>query len=157
MDSKFFMFDTFLLDACLCSDDTTGELLCPLDIFRSAPGLASVVRGRGESDSVPNTASRLLETAGRLEEPLGLKKFELDNILSLIPTESFPTGLFCLDKLPAFMGPEFLLREGSAKDQPLGLPSSPPNCLSTLATTGGIPELGPAPSARAGGVAICDC
>lgn len=48
-------------------------------------------------------------------------------IASLDTDGSFATGLFCLDKLPGFtIGPEFLLREGSANDQPVGLTSSPP-------------------------------
>lgn len=41
--------------------------------------------------------------------------------------ESFVIGLFCLDKLPAFRsGPELLLREGSAEENPACLPSSSP-------------------------------
>lgn len=48
-------------------------------------------------------------------------------IASLDTEGSFATGLFCLDKLPGFtIGPEFLLREGSDNDQPVGLTSSPP-------------------------------
>lgn len=46
---------------------------------------------------------------------------------SLAAIGSFVAGLFCLERLPAFTtGPEFLLRDGSAKDQPVSLPSSPP-------------------------------
>lgn len=46
---------------------------------------------------------------------------------SLARGGSFATGLFCLAKLPEFtIGPECLLRVGSVKDQPEGLPSSPP-------------------------------
>lgn len=63
----------------LLSDDATGELLwAPLEILRSTPGLASVVRERFGSDSFPTiTGSRLLETAGLLEDPLDRKKLEL--------------------------------------------------------------------------------
>lgn len=46
--------------------------------------------------------------------------------LSFAIVESFATGLFCF-KLPRFRaGTVVLLREGSAEDQPEGLPSSPP-------------------------------
>jgi hypothetical protein len=46
---------------------------------------------------------------------------------SLAAVGSLATGLFCLERLPTFTtGPECLLREGSAEDQPIGLPSSPP-------------------------------
>lgn len=46
---------------------------------------------------------------------------------SLENAGSFAIGLFCLDKFAEFpSGPEFLLREGSADDQPVCLPSSAP-------------------------------
>lgn len=51
----------------------------------------------------------------------------IHTIESLAAIESFTTGLFCLEKPPAFIsGPECLLREGSAEVQPIVLPSSPP-------------------------------
>ena len=44
--------------------------------------------------------------------------------------ESFPTGFFCFGKLPAFTaGVVTRRREGSAPDQPLVLPSSPPGTM----------------------------
>lgn len=72
VDSKFFMFAVFLPEVvCRFSDDTTGELLCPLEIFWNTPGLASVVRAREGSESLPTAAaSRLLETAARLDDPV---------------------------------------------------------------------------------------
>ena len=76
------MLEMFLPEAvCLGSDDKDGELFCAaLEIFRSAPGLASVVRTREGSESLPAiTGSRLLETAGRLEDPLDRIKLELNN------------------------------------------------------------------------------
>lgn len=87
----------------------------------------SVVRTREGSDSVPNiTGSRLLETAGRLEDPLDRRKLELEKFGSLEVGESFGTRPFCLDKLPEFTGtPVFLLRDIFAEDQPVTLPSSP--------------------------------
>lgn len=46
---------------------------------------------------------------------------------SFVTDDSFATGLFCFDKLPAFTaGPDTRRREGSVADQPLILPSSPP-------------------------------
>ena len=51
-------------------DPPTGELLWPLEILYAAPGLASAVRDRRRSDSLPTSASRLLETAARLDDPL---------------------------------------------------------------------------------------
>lgn len=79
------MLEVFLIEATrFWSEDTTGELLfAALEIFCSAPGLTSVVRTREGSDSVPNIiGSRLLETAGRLEDPLDRRKLELDNCMS---------------------------------------------------------------------------
>lgn len=68
----------------------------------NAPGLASVVRLRDWSASV--LGSRLLETAGRLEDPLDRpKKVELENIASLEVDCSCPIGDFCLARLPAFI------------------------------------------------------
>ena len=84
VDSKFFRFETFLEDDVrVCSDETTGELLWPLEILRSAPGLASEFWGRDKSDSPLNiNGSRLLDTAGRLDDPLERKNCELDNCTS---------------------------------------------------------------------------
>lgn len=150
------MFDVFLPEkACLLSDESKGELLWPLEVFWTAPGLTSLMRGGGRSEPVPvMTASRLLETAARRPDPLDLTKLELDNIASLARGESIATGLFCLAKIPeCATGPDCLLRAGSVEDQPVGLPS-PPVCK---APEGGTPELGPAPSAREGGGATCDC
>lgn len=81
-DSKLFIFVVFLPeDGRLFSDDKTGEFLCPLEIFWNGPALASVVRKweRSESLTAIAVASRLLETAARLEDPLVRKKLELDN------------------------------------------------------------------------------
>lgn len=140
----------------LGSVDPTGELRLALETLRKVEGLASVVRGRDGSASLP-IASRLLETAARLEELLGRpKKVELDKIASLVIAESFPAGTFCFNKLPAFTaGAETRRREESIADHPLILPS-PPECLSALTTAGGNPELGPAlePRARGGGHAL---
>ena len=68
-------------DVCLVSDDPpTGELLWPLETLYAAPGLASVVRDRWGSDSLPANASRLLETAARRDDPLERANIlELDN------------------------------------------------------------------------------
>lgn len=64
------MLDGFLPDdERLCSDEPTGELLCPLTTLRKAPGLASVALGREGSTSPLRSASLLLEIAARLEEP----------------------------------------------------------------------------------------
>lgn len=61
-------------------DPPTGELLCPLEILYAAPGLASAVRDRWGSDSLPTSASRLLETAARLDDPLErANMLEFDN------------------------------------------------------------------------------
>lgn len=81
MDSKFFAFGIFLPEVVrMCSEETMGELLWPLDILRNVPELVSVVCGRDRSVSPPAiTASRLLETAARLADPLDRGKFELDN------------------------------------------------------------------------------
>lgn len=79
------MFDVVFLavDARLCSDDVIGELLWAPEILRSATGLASTVAGGWEgSVSLTTTASRLLETAPRLADPLGRKKLELDNCIN---------------------------------------------------------------------------
>lgn len=85
-------------DARLGSEDPTGELLWPLEILRAAPGLASVVRERWGSDSLSTNASRLLETAARLDDPLGLPKMLLlMNAVSLEIVESLTTGLLCLE------------------------------------------------------------
>ena len=77
------MPEVFLLDAaCLGSEEPpNGEVLCPLEILFTVPGLASVVRERAGSDSLPTVnASRLPETAPRLNDPLDRpKKVELDN------------------------------------------------------------------------------
>lgn len=83
VDSKFFIFEAFLPEDVRCSDDITGELLCPLEILRKAPGLASVVSGREGSASLPEiAASRLLETTARLDDPLDRKKLEPDNCMN---------------------------------------------------------------------------
>lgn len=78
------MLEAFLLDDVrLGSEDPTGELLCPLEILRTAaPGLASLVCAREGSDSLPiMAASRLLDIAARLDEPLDRpKKWELNCI-----------------------------------------------------------------------------
>ena len=76
-------------DERLFSDDKTGELLCPLEIFRRGPALASMVRRREGSESLTViVASRLLETAARLEDPLERKKLEPDNCTSQARTIS---------------------------------------------------------------------
>ena len=75
----------FLLEEVrLGSEDPRGGLLGPLEILCIAPGLASVVRDRWGSDSLPANTSRLLETAAaRLEDPLGRpKKVELGSCRS---------------------------------------------------------------------------
>lgn len=81
VDSKFLIFPGLRPDdVLLCSTDRRGELLGAAEILRSAPGLASTASGREGSVSLPTVAtSRLLETAARLEDPLGRKKFEPDN------------------------------------------------------------------------------
>lgn len=89
-DSKFFVFEVFLTeDERLFSDDKTGELLCPLENFGSEPALASPVRLREGSESLTViAASRLLETAACLEDPLVRKKLEPDNCTSHIQASS---------------------------------------------------------------------
>ena len=82
VESKYFACEAFLPEDVRCSDDTTGELLCPLEILRRVPGLASVVFRRERSPSPLITASRLLETAGRLDDPLDRKKLALDNCMN---------------------------------------------------------------------------
>lgn len=80
VDSKF--FEGFLIkDERLRSDDTTGELLCAaLELFPNVLGLGSAVRVHEGSLPLPETSgSRLLETAGRLDDPICLKMLELDN------------------------------------------------------------------------------
>ena len=81
MDSKFFEVEIFLPEVVrFCSKDTTGELLWTVEVLPSVPELASGVRAREGSDSLPTiTASRLLETAALLDEPVDRKKLELDN------------------------------------------------------------------------------
>lgn len=75
------MFEA-LLPGRFCSDDPIGELLWPLGNFGSAPGFISVVCGAEGSDSFPGiTASRLLETATLLDDPLDHKKLELDGCI----------------------------------------------------------------------------
>lgn len=82
VDSKFFIVVAFLPVEVRCSE-ITGELLCALEILRRAPGLASVVIGREESASLLMiTASRLLETTARLDDPLDRTKLELDNCMN---------------------------------------------------------------------------
>lgn len=69
-------------EVCLGSEDpTSGEFLCPLEILCTVPELASGVRERVGSDSVPVVnASRLPEVVGRLNDPLDRPiKVELDN------------------------------------------------------------------------------
>lgn len=67
----------------LGSEEPTGELLCALMTLRKPPGLASVVRAREGSTSLPTNASRLLETAARLKEPLDRpRNVELDNCMA---------------------------------------------------------------------------
>ena len=89
-DSKFFIFEVFLPeDERLFSDDKTGVLLCPLEIFWSGPNCdASMVRRREGSESLTViAASRLLETAARLEDPLERKKLEPDNCTSQVKSK----------------------------------------------------------------------
>lgn len=90
VDSKVFIFNealTFLLEVgrLCCSDDPTGELLWALllEILRKAPGLTSAAaRGREISESVPTTAApRVPETAARLDDPVDLKKLELEGYI----------------------------------------------------------------------------
>lgn len=76
------MVEAFLTEGVRCSDDTTGELLCPLEILRRAPALASAVLVReGSASLLIITASRLLEAAARLDDALDRKKLELDNCM----------------------------------------------------------------------------
>lgn len=65
---------------CFWPDDKTGEFRCAvLEILPTVPGLASVVRAREESKSAPAIpASRLLETAGLLDDPLDRITLEPD-------------------------------------------------------------------------------
>lgn len=89
VDSKVSLFDVvlFLLEVGRigCSDDPTGELFwkLPLEILRKAPGPTSAaVRSCGRSEPVPKTAAALLpETAARLEDPVDLKKLELEGCI----------------------------------------------------------------------------
>ena len=122
----------------------------------NAPGLASVVRLRVCSASV--LGSRLLETAGRLEDPLDRpSKVELENIASFEVDWSCLIGDFCLARLPAFIaGGGTWRRMPSISDHPLLLPSSVTDCLFAM---GAIPELCPAAAAmaRGGALVICDC
>lgn len=67
----------------LGSKEPTGELLCVLMTLRKPPGLASVVREREGSTSLPTNASRLIETAARLKEPFDRpRNVELDNCMA---------------------------------------------------------------------------
>ncbi|KAH7866397.1 hypothetical protein Vadar_019847 [Vaccinium darrowii] len=78
------MLDVILPEALSLGSDDKTELLCAtLEIFCSASRLTSVVRTWEGSESLPAmTGSRILETAGRLEDPLDHKKLELDNCTS---------------------------------------------------------------------------
>lgn len=78
------MLEVILPEALNLGSDDRTELLCAaLEIFCSASELTSVVRTREGSESLPvMTGSRILETAGRLEDPLDRKKLELDNCTS---------------------------------------------------------------------------
>lgn len=81
--SRFFMVEAFLPEGVRCSEDTTGELLRPLEILRRAAGLTLVVLGWERSASLLIiTASRLLEVAARLDDPLDRKKLELGNCMN---------------------------------------------------------------------------
>ena len=82
VDSKFFAIGLFFPDdEFLGSEDPpSGDNLCPPEIFCNVPGLASGVRERARSDSIPAVnVSRLPDTAGRLSDPLDLPKKEPDN------------------------------------------------------------------------------
>lgn len=71
-------------EVCLGSEDpASGELLCPLEFLCTVPELASGVRERVGSDSVPAVnASRLPGVVGRLNDPLDRPiKVELDNCM----------------------------------------------------------------------------
>jgi len=66
-------------DSLLISDETIGELWLT-GIFELEPDPASTIWGFDGSESVPRTAaSRLLDTAARLDDPVARRKLELDN------------------------------------------------------------------------------
>ena len=60
-----------------------------LEILRRTPGLASAVRVRDGSDSLPTkiAGTRLPETAGRFEDPLERRNIELETCKMHVPIQ----------------------------------------------------------------------